>query len=206
MLVYIKYVLLLVIIYVVSQSFTIKTNLEEYITISQRYLMEDTQTHIYTNNTIEEYILTENEITIEDYIGSDYIFQNSNEKDLIIPSCKLYNGWTTNISDCDTSYYNTKVPTILGGDVPFIRGDSIECISWKIAASVCVDTPQLVEDMYWYCEKSGGFANDEFGKYCTVEDHQFIYKNNYYNDIFMKNCEGDDVSALGEQNYVLPKI
>ena len=184
---YVKYVVMFFTVYVFTQYVVQKLDFEDFIKKPQRSIMDYNNIKFITNNTIE--------------IDEDsLIFFSASDNDI---ARKLYGGWTSPLTRCDSSSYDSQVSITLGGMVPFNKGDTIDCISWKIAASVCIDIPQLFGELFWYCKESGGFVTKDFGYYCKVEDNQYIYKNNNSTDIIMKNCDSVDVSALSDQCHIL---
>ena len=91
------------------------------------------------------------------------------------PPGTLYQGLASPVPNCTTSGYDIVVPTIDGGSFPHYANDSLACIAWKLAATICVGPPQMysgVDD--WYCDQSGGFSDAVFGTFCPSVGTQYI--------------------------------
>jgi hypothetical protein len=84
----------------------------------------------------------------------------------------LYHGWTSPLSGCATSGYDSTAPTALGGTYPYNAGDSAACRAWKLAATVCTTEPVAYStgNANWSCPVSGGFTDPAFGTYCMVSN------------------------------------
>jgi hypothetical protein len=69
----------------------------------------------------------------------------------------------------------------MGGAFPYLAGDSLACVAWKLAATVCTDEPVSyysgtgtgVNSWNFQCTSSGGFTDPTFGTFCSVTS-QFV--------------------------------
>lgn len=99
----------------------------------------------------------------------------------------LYHGWATPVPGCNTSFYTSTARTADGGSFPFIAGDSLACLAWKLAATVCNARPVTYPrgaassatgagSWNFRCggDRSsgggGGGADALFGPFCRVAD------------------------------------
>ena len=56
----------------------------------------------------------------------------------------LYHGWAPPAllgPNCSSAGYSTQAPTPLGGSFGFNPGDSLACMAWKLAATLCQTAP-----------------------------------------------------------------
>ena len=53
----------------------------------------------------------------------------------------LYHGWPSPVPGCSTLGYNTFSPTQAGGFFPYYTTDSVNCLAWKLAATICPTPP-----------------------------------------------------------------
>ena len=92
------------------------------------------------------------------------------------PGATLYHGWASPVPGCSTGGFDSTAPTVLGGVFPFFANDSLACVAWKLAATICNASPTLYYSPAagsdagdWTCPGSGGF-----GSFCTVATTQYI--------------------------------
>ena len=92
------------------------------------------------------------------------------------PGALLYHGWASPVPGCRTKGFDASAPTALGGSFPFYANDSLACVAWKLAATVCTTLPTLNYSAAqgrdagdWTCPHSGGFSDScGFGTFCPV--------------------------------------
>jgi len=71
---------------------------------------------------------------------------------------------------CNTSSYDSTAATASGGVYPYNFGDTIDCKTWKLAATICTTQPaqQPGSMSNYFCPSSGGFTDPTFGTYCAT--------------------------------------
>jgi hypothetical protein len=56
-------------------------------------------------------------------------------------NASLYHGWSSPVPDCATGFYDSTQATAVGGVFPYIASDSLACLAWKLAATICTVEP-----------------------------------------------------------------
>ena len=93
----------------------------------------------------------------------------------------LYHGWMYNGNQdynnyCNTTTYDSTEATASGGVFPYNAGDTIDCKSWKLAATICTSQPSSQPGNNWFCPTSGGFSDQAFGTFCST-NQQYVCTN-----------------------------
>ena len=100
-----------------------------------------------------------------------------------VPYLVLYHGWVPPAAlgaACNGSWgYNAQAPTPLGGSFGFGTGDSLACIAWKLAATVCLTQPVAttaypLAAAYFSCPAAGLFTDPNgWGAYNASSSYGF---------------------------------